>query len=239
MHELSHQWFGDDVTIERWSDICLNECFASYGPWLWNAEVNGEDLDATWKQQMSELVNRRGVLAIAVGRHGSGPASSPGSTTGARWRCTPCGRRSATTRSSQILKEWPATYGGKNATFDDLETMVSNVAGRDLTPFMDAWFRGTTVPRRGVPLSRESGRLIPGRLLRTASRDPGCGRTLRGSTRRRQLPISRAARYACTWSSATRSCVIESRSRIVTDWSAAVSKSTVRQNGVPISSCRR
>jgi aminopeptidase N len=46
----------------------------------------------------------------------------------------------------QILKGWPATYGGKNASFADLETYVSTVAGRDLKPFMDAWFRGTTVP---------------------------------------------------------------------------------------------
>ena len=30
VHELAHQWYGDDVTVERWSDICLNECFASY-----------------------------------------------------------------------------------------------------------------------------------------------------------------------------------------------------------------
>ena len=34
VHEQTHQWFGDDVVIKRWSDICLNECFASYGPWL-------------------------------------------------------------------------------------------------------------------------------------------------------------------------------------------------------------
>ena len=39
-----------------------------------------------------------------------------------------------------------------------------------------------------------------------------------------------------TWSSAMRSWVIVSRSRIVTAWSSRVSKSTVMQNGVPISS---
>jgi len=46
----------------------------------------------------------------------------------------------------KILKEWPATYGGKNVTFDEFEAYVSSVAGRDLGPFIDAWFRGTTVP---------------------------------------------------------------------------------------------
>ena len=58
VHELAHQWWGDDVTVQRWSDICLNECFASYGEWLYNEKVNGEDLDATWKQRMNNVVNR-------------------------------------------------------------------------------------------------------------------------------------------------------------------------------------
>ncbi|PQJ10630.1 hypothetical protein CJD36_011700 [Flavipsychrobacter stenotrophus] len=29
-HELSHQWFGDNVTCGSWADICVNEGFASY-----------------------------------------------------------------------------------------------------------------------------------------------------------------------------------------------------------------
>ena len=44
---------------------------------------------------------------------------------------------------------------------------------------------------------------------------------------------------ADAWSSGIRSCVIESRSRTVTAWSSRVSKSTVTQYGVPISSWRR
>ena len=57
VHELTHQWFGDDVVIQRWADICLNECFASYGPWLWDQDVNKADLDARWVSQMAVAVN--------------------------------------------------------------------------------------------------------------------------------------------------------------------------------------
>jgi aminopeptidase N len=42
-HELFHQWFGDLVTTESWSNIPLNESFATYGEYLWNEYKYGKD----------------------------------------------------------------------------------------------------------------------------------------------------------------------------------------------------
>jgi aminopeptidase N len=39
-HELSHQWFGNSLTVEHWSDIWLHEGFACYAEWLWS-EASG------------------------------------------------------------------------------------------------------------------------------------------------------------------------------------------------------
>ncbi len=42
-HELFHQWFGDYVTSESWSNLSLNESFATLGSQLWNEYKYGKD----------------------------------------------------------------------------------------------------------------------------------------------------------------------------------------------------
>ena len=42
-HELFHQWFGDLVTSESWSNVPLNESFATYGEYLWEEYKYGRD----------------------------------------------------------------------------------------------------------------------------------------------------------------------------------------------------
>jgi aminopeptidase N len=42
-HELAHQWFGDYVTCREWSEIWLNESFATYFEALWNENSKGHD----------------------------------------------------------------------------------------------------------------------------------------------------------------------------------------------------
>lgn len=42
-HELFHQWFGDLATCESWSNLPLNESFATYGEYLWEEYKYGKD----------------------------------------------------------------------------------------------------------------------------------------------------------------------------------------------------
>jgi aminopeptidase N len=42
-HELFHQWFGDYVTAESWSNLTVNESFADYSQYLWIEYKYGAD----------------------------------------------------------------------------------------------------------------------------------------------------------------------------------------------------
>ena len=42
-HELFHQWFGDYVTAESWSNLTVNESFADYSEYLWAEYKSGKD----------------------------------------------------------------------------------------------------------------------------------------------------------------------------------------------------
>lgn len=42
-HELFHQWFGDLVTAESWSNLTVNESMANYSETLWNEYKHGQD----------------------------------------------------------------------------------------------------------------------------------------------------------------------------------------------------
>jgi aminopeptidase N len=53
-HELFHHWFGDLVTCESWSNLPLNESFASYGEILWIEHKYGKEAGALHLNQQLE-----------------------------------------------------------------------------------------------------------------------------------------------------------------------------------------
>lgn len=44
-HELFHQWFGDYVTAESWSNLTMNESFATFGEVIWHGYDAGQDAE--------------------------------------------------------------------------------------------------------------------------------------------------------------------------------------------------
>ena len=54
-HELFHQWFGDYVTCESWSNLTMNESFADFSEMLWEEHKHGADAAA--EHSYNSMVN--------------------------------------------------------------------------------------------------------------------------------------------------------------------------------------
>lgn len=138
-HELAHQWWGDDVSLERWSDIWLNEGFASYAEWLWaEHEKTGTPQqlaqqvydahpadDPFWtvepgdpgpQNQFDDAVYDRGALAIQALRDTIGDPAF-----------------------LKLLKAWPARHRYGNGTIAEFESLAERLSGQDLGGFFTTW----------------------------------------------------------------------------------------------------
>ena len=145
VHELTHQWFGDDVVIKRWADICLNECFASYGPWLWHQDIDRTNLDTVWVDQMAVEVKDPQFWASPLVDMGAGREFTDVYSRGPL-AVHALRKQMGEKAFAALLKGWPATYGGKAASWSDFVAYANKISGQNLTAFIDAWFVGRTVP---------------------------------------------------------------------------------------------
>lgn len=58
-HEMFHQWFGDYVTTESWSNLTLNEGFANYSEYLWIEHKYGKDAaQAHWREELNGYIGQ-------------------------------------------------------------------------------------------------------------------------------------------------------------------------------------
>lgn len=148
VHELSHQWWGDNVTCATWHDIWLNEGFATYSEALWYEFKNGFDDQAALFAAMDDrrptsvgdsvyVYDTSSPLRIFDGNFSYLKAS---------WVLHQLRHVVGDATFFSILAAYRAAYEGSAATTDDFAAVASDVYGGDLSWFFDEWVYGIGAP---------------------------------------------------------------------------------------------
>jgi aminopeptidase N len=153
-HELFHHWFGDLVTAESWSNLPLNESFATYGEYLWHEYKNGRDqadfkglndlnsylksgnkkrvdlirFDYADREHMFDEVSyQKGGLILHMLRKTVGDEAF-----------------------FKSLNTYLSRYAFKSAEIHDLRLIFEEISGRDLNWFFNQWFFASGHPSLSI-----------------------------------------------------------------------------------------
>ena len=147
-HELCHQWWGNNVTCASWSDIWLNEGFASYGEdlslqafstpanarnWMNNAHLYAQRSGGSLYVADTTNVNRIFDYYLTY-KKGAGVVHM------LRYLLND------DVKFFRALRTYQTQFGGSTARTVNLQRVFEAEAGRPLGYFFQQWFTGRGYP---------------------------------------------------------------------------------------------
>lgn len=147
-HELAHQWWGDHVTCASWSDIWVNEGFASYSEYIMLENLYPG-------QQVQDMLDRHDNIklqlggsvwvedSLNVGRIFSGRLTYD---KGAAIIHTLRFLVDNDSLFFEALREYQSIFADSVALGVDFIAVMEDITGMDFTAFMEEWYYGEGFP---------------------------------------------------------------------------------------------
>jgi aminopeptidase N len=143
VHEISHMWFGDALTLRVWPDMWLNEGFATWSEWIWSERNGGASAAETFDEVYATPEDSEDGQDLWF----PAPAALPGP---AELFHTPVYDRGAMTLQAlrekvgdrvffRILRRWYAENRGRSVSTADFIALAERVSKRRLDKFFEVW----------------------------------------------------------------------------------------------------
>lgn len=156
-HEMAHQWYGDNVTCATWSDIWINEGFASYSEYLGEQYLNSQNSANSWMNSAHNSITGQTNGSVYV------PENEV--YYGNEWRIFD-GRLTYKKGAAIIhslrylindddlffdaMQNYTEQYTGQLATGIDFRNSIADYTGINLDSYFDQWYFGQGYPTYSI-----------------------------------------------------------------------------------------
>jgi aminopeptidase N len=140
VHELSHMWYGDSVTLAQWPDIWLHEGFATWSEWIWSEHEGNETAHQYFKQMYNTPASNIGFWNPPPGDPGApvylfdGTIYDRGGMTLQALR-----EKVGDLVFFRIMRDWAQDNRFGTVTTPQFIALAQRDSGMDLSAFFQVW----------------------------------------------------------------------------------------------------
>ncbi|WP_104385090.1 M1 family metallopeptidase [Sphingobacterium sp. HMA12] len=164
-HELFHQWFGDLVTAESWSNLTMNESFATFGEIIWHEHDGGKEKGdkSRFEKLQSYLKSTQNGNSPALARyyyHDKEDMFDHISYAKGSLILYALKEQMGDAAFYQSLKKYLTENSFKTGEPQQLRLAMEEVTGKDWAPYFNQWYYKGGHPILNVTRKNEDNTLV-------------------------------------------------------------------------------
>lgn len=164
-HELFHQWFGDYVTAESWSNLTMNESFATFGEIIWHGYDKGKDAEdkSRYEKLQSYISSTKNGESPVLARFYYGDKEDMfDNVSYAKGSVILYALKNQMGDAAfyKSLNKYLTTNAFKNGETHQLRLAMEDVTGKDWSPYFNQWYYSGGHPILAVDYGYANGKAI-------------------------------------------------------------------------------
>ncbi|MFD2903163.1 M1 family aminopeptidase [Sphingobacterium anhuiense] len=161
-HELFHQWFGDLVTAESWSNLTMNESFATFGEVIWRGHDGGQDKEdkSRFEKLQSYLRSTKNGISPTLARfHYNDKEDMFDNISYSKGSVILYALKNQMGDAAfyKSLQKYLTDNAHKTGETHQLRLAMEEITGKDWSPYFNQWYYQGGHPILNIQYSYENG----------------------------------------------------------------------------------